>query len=92
MSGIPGGASPSVYLIRSIAGLSPLTPGWTRVAVDPFLGDLRKLRVSVPTPQGLIEAEFYQTKGGVAGRIAVPQGVEIEFTEPAMRQRVEVTA
>ncbi|HUT56363.1 MAG TPA: alpha-L-rhamnosidase C-terminal domain-containing protein [Phycisphaerae bacterium] len=88
--GHPWGASPSVYLIRSIAGLSPLAPGWKRVAVNPFLGDLRKVRVTVPTPQGLIEAEFYQTESGVAGRIAVPPGVEVEFTEPSTRRRVEV--
>jgi hypothetical protein len=90
--GHPWGASPNVYLIRSIAGLAPLAPGWKRVAVNPFLGDLRKLRVTVPTPQGLIGAELFGTDSGVAGRIAVPPGVEVEFTEPAMRQRVEVTA
>lgn len=87
--GHPWGASPSVYLIRSIAGLSPLEPGWTRVAVNPFLGDLRKVRVTVPTPQGLIEAEFYQSKGGVAGRIAVPHGVHVQIMEPE-RMRFEV--
>ncbi|HUU82122.1 MAG TPA: alpha-L-rhamnosidase C-terminal domain-containing protein, partial [Phycisphaerae bacterium] len=88
--GHPWGASPCVYLIRSIAGLSPLTPGWTRVAVNPFLGDLRKVRVTVPTPQGLIEAEFFRTESGVAGRIAVPPGVEVEFIDPATRRLVEV--
>ena len=90
--GHPWGAAPNVYLIRSIAGLAPLTPGWTRVAVNPFLGDLRKLRVAVPTPQGLIEAEFFRTDRGVAGRITVPPGVEVEFTEPATHRLVEVIA
>ncbi len=88
--GHPWGASPSVYLIRSIAGLTPLTPGWTRVAVNPYLGDVRKLRVTVPTPQGLIEADFYRTGRGVAGRIAVPPGVAVEFTDPLTRRLVEV--
>lgn len=90
--GHPWSVSPCVYLIRSIAGLSPLAPGWKRVAVNPFLGDLRKVRVSVPTPQGLIEAEFFRTDHGVAGRIAVPPGVEVEFTEPAPHRLVEVIA
>jgi hypothetical protein len=48
--------------------------------------------VTVPTPQGLIEAEFFGTGSGVAGRIAVPPGVEVEFTEPATRRLVEVMA
>lgn len=90
--GHPWCASPCVYLIRSIAGLYPLEPGWSRVAVNPFLEDLRKLRVAVPTPQGLIEAEFYQTERGVAGRITVPRGVEVEFTDPTTRRLVEVIA
>ena len=32
------------------------------------------------------------TVPGVAGRIAVPPGVEVEFTEPATRRRVELMA
>jgi hypothetical protein len=90
--GHPWGASPSVYLIRSIAGLSPLTPGWTRVAVNPFLGDLRKVRVTVPTPRGLIEAEFLRTESGVAGRIAVPKGVHVQFNDPDMGRRIEMAS
>jgi hypothetical protein len=88
--GHPWGASPIVYLIRSLAGLSPLEPGWRRVAVNPFLGDLRKVRVTVPTPRGMIEAEFYQTENGVAGRIAVPQGMEVQIDDPAQRKRIAI--
>jgi hypothetical protein len=80
--GHPWGASPVVYLIRTIAGLSPLEPGWSRVAVAPFLGDLRKVRVTVPTPRGLIEAEYCRTESGVAGRITVPNGVQVQIMDP----------
>lgn len=88
--GHPWGAAPNVYLIRSIAGLAPLAPGWTRVAVNPFLGDLRKVRVTVPTPQGLIEAEFFATDSGVAGRITVPQGVQVQISNPDQHRRIEI--
>ncbi|MEI8141016.1 MAG: alpha-L-rhamnosidase C-terminal domain-containing protein [bacterium] len=80
--GHPWGASPVVYLIRTIAGLSPLEPGWSRVAVNPFLGDLRKVRITVPTPRGLIEAEYSRTESGVAGRITVPNGVQVQIMDP----------
>jgi len=90
--GHPWGASPNVYLIRSIAGLSPLAPGWKRVAVNPFLGDLRKLRVSVPTPQGPIEAEFFGTDSGVAGRIAVPKGMQVQISDPDQSRRIEIVS
>jgi len=88
--GHPWGASPIVYLLRSIAGLTPLAPGWALVGVDPHLGDLRKVRVTVPTPRGPLEADLHQTHGNVAGVIRVPYGVEVRIPEPALRGRIEV--
>jgi hypothetical protein len=90
--GHPWGASPAIYLVRSVAGLTPLTPGWTQVAVAPNLGDLRQVRVTVPTPLGLIEAEFRQREGGVAGRIAVPAGMQVEISDPGHRRRIEIVS
>ncbi len=77
--GHPWGATPCIHLVRAIAGLEPLEPGWRRVRCEPHLGDLQHLKVTVPTPFGAIRADFTRDNALVCGRINVPQGVEVVF-------------
>jgi hypothetical protein len=88
--GHPWGASPAIYLVRSVAGLTPAAPGWARVAVAPNLCDLRQVRVAVPTPQGQIAADFCQTENGVTGVIRAPHGVEFAYSDPLLGRRIRI--
>lgn len=87
--GHPWGASPIIYLIKSVAGLRPLEPGWRTVEVSPHLGSLRKLRVSVPTPRGEIHADFQRTETGVHGIVHAPANVRVVMSE-TLGNRIEV--
>jgi len=46
------GAGPAALLPELVLGIAPLADGWTRIAVDPELGDLDWAAAVVPTPFG----------------------------------------
>ena len=46
------GAGPAALLPELVLGIAPLADGWTRIAVDPELGDLDWVAAVVPTPFG----------------------------------------
>ncbi len=76
--GHPWGATPCIHLVRSIAGLEPLEPGWKRVRCDPCLGDLDHLNITVPTPYGPIDASMSRTPEGVSVSIQAPREIQFE--------------
>jgi alpha-L-rhamnosidase len=47
-------AGPSAFLSSEIAGLIPLEDGWKRFIVNPDIGDLEWVNITVPTPYGSI--------------------------------------
>ena len=58
------GVSPSGFLCREIAGISPARPGFTRVFFNPLLGAASWVRAKVPTPHGSITAEWQVRDSG----------------------------
>ena len=81
--GHPWGASPAIYFVRSLAGLSPLEPGWKKTAFAPHLCDLDSLHVRVPTPHGVIDADLQAENGAVTGTVTAPEAIEIVAADPA---------
>ncbi|MDD5705017.1 MAG: hypothetical protein PHR35_03770 [Kiritimatiellae bacterium] len=86
------GAAPSVYLVRSIAGLYPLAAGWSEMAFDPHLCDLETVRVTVPTPRGEVRACLRAGRDGVEGEVTTPHGVRVRLPNPQACRRVEICA
>ncbi|GIV09916.1 MAG: hypothetical protein KatS3mg019_2007 [Fimbriimonadales bacterium] len=67
-------AAPAYMLPITVLGAQPLTPGWTRFELSPFLGDLRWAYGVLPLPQGALHFALEQSEGGVQGHITVPEG------------------
>lgn len=57
------GAGAAVYLITDICGIKPLKPGFREFTFSPHLGNLRKVKASVPTPYGMIYVNIDVDKG-----------------------------
>jgi hypothetical protein len=72
------GAGPLVHYFRWLCGLRPAEPGFSRMVVEPQLGDLTSIDAVLPTPRGMIE----MTARGPAGRrrivVTVPTGVTVD--------------
>jgi len=79
--GHPWGASPVIYLVRNVAGLDPLEPGWRRVAFRPRLADLKEVHLTVPTPLGDVVADLHQDGNGIGGTLSCPAGMDIISTD-----------
>lgn len=76
-------SSPLYHLMQIVLGVRPLTPGWTRVRISPFLGKLDFARGTIPTPRGPLKIEWEKAgEDQLAVRLDVPDGLAVEFVAP----------
>lgn len=69
-------AGPAPWLARHVLGVTPTAPGFSRVRVQPTLGDLTFARGTVPTPHGPIRVTAERRSDGTTQtRVDVPDGV-----------------
>lgn len=77
------------YMYRHIAGIAPLTPGYSRVRVEPTLtAGLDHAEASYDSIAGTIKSSWKRTSGGVEYAITVPTNTTAEIrlkVEPGMR-------
>ncbi|HWR53341.1 MAG TPA: family 78 glycoside hydrolase catalytic domain [Bryobacteraceae bacterium] len=73
------GASPNYELFRTVLGIDSAAPGFTKVAVRPFLGKLEKVEGSIPHPQGEIAVRLARKGAGVEASVTLPASVTGEF-------------
>ena len=59
---------------RHMMGLSPLAPGWDRLAIEPPAELPFEYEASVPTPHGIVKVA--QEAGG-RPRFRLPRGIEL---------------
>jgi hypothetical protein len=63
-----------------VCGIRPAAPGFRRVRIEPFLGNLEWVEGKMPTPQGEISVLIKQySNGGLTATITLPPNVTGEF-------------
>lgn len=67
----PWGAAPVNIIVRFLAGIRPLEPGFKKFSVDPQPSTLEHFKLRTPTPHGAIVLEMPQTNKYI---LTVPQG------------------
>jgi hypothetical protein len=73
-------ASPNYELFRTVLGIDSAAPGFTRVAIRPFLGKLQRVSGAIPHPAGEISVSLaVQSDGTLSADVALPLGVTGEF-------------
>jgi hypothetical protein len=73
------GASPNFELLRTVAGIDSMAPGFARVRVAPNLGKLTQVHARMPHPKGEIDVVLVKRGGKVMADIELPVGVTGEF-------------
>jgi alpha-L-rhamnosidase len=68
-------AHPTYDLLTIVGGIHPGSPGFRRVRIAPELGDLKKLTVRYPHPQGEIIAHYELSARGLHAEITLPPGL-----------------
>ncbi|WP_350347577.1 family 78 glycoside hydrolase catalytic domain [Agromyces sp. G08B096] len=83
-------AAPASFLPERVLGIQPLEPGFARVRIDPFAGDLDWARGRVPLPAGgeLSVSWARADDGGLDVEVVAPAGVDLEFA-PGLRPSVQ---
>lgn len=72
-------AHPNYDLLTTVAGISPESPGFKSVRIQPRPGDLKRMNAAFPTPKGLITvaAEFSGAKPSAT--VTLPNGLNGTF-------------
>ena len=65
-------AHPNYDFLTIVAGIRPGTPGFGTVTVAPHLGSLKHVSAAVPSPKGMIEAEYTVEQSTVRAVINLP--------------------
>lgn len=71
-------SGPAAWMIDHILGVTPLTPGGTKVSVKPFLGSLDWAEGTFPVCGGVLKVSCRKDgQGRLQTSIEAPQGVEV---------------
>ncbi|HEX2394015.1 MAG TPA: alpha-L-rhamnosidase C-terminal domain-containing protein, partial [Bacteroidales bacterium] len=73
------GASPNIEFYRTILGIDTDAPGFTRVKIEPHLGELRRASGEIPHPYGKISVKYIMDKGKWNVEINLPEGLNGSF-------------
>lgn len=79
-------SGPTAFLSQNVLGVRPLEPGFTRVRIDPKLGDLKWAKGSYPTPLGPITVHHERTADGtVRSKVDAPPAIRVELVPAPSR-------
>ncbi len=69
-------AHPNIDLLATVCGIRPAEPGFRKVLVEPFLGELQRVNGVVPHPQGTIRVSLERAgSAGLRVVVSLPNGV-----------------
>jgi hypothetical protein len=72
-------AHPNYFLLTTVAGIEPATPGFGTVRIAPHIGSLNNLRATVPTPKGTVRVAYARKGKALTAEITLPPNVSGTF-------------
>lgn len=66
------GSSPNIEMFRIVLGIDTDAPGFSKVKIEPHLGDIRNISGSIPHPNGTLAASYRLENGKWAISIELP--------------------
>ena len=76
------GTAPLNIIPRYLWGITPASPGFEQVRIQPQMGDLNSSAIKVPTIKGPIEAKFEKLEKTARFTITLPTDVSGNFIVP----------
>ncbi len=71
----------SVDFFRTMLGIEPTAPGFSKVRIEPHLGKLNDLTGSMPHPNGEIAVAVKRAGSRLTAQVTLPAGVTGEFVD-----------
>jgi hypothetical protein len=73
-------SSPNIELYRTVLGIRSGAPGYQKILIEPFPGDLKNISGSVPHPNGKISVSINKLKNNrTAIQIVLPKNIDGEL-------------
>jgi hypothetical protein len=72
-------ASPNFEIFRTVLGIDTVAPGFQRVRIRPFLGQLERVSGSIPHPKGEVSVKLTRAGSTLRAEITLPPGVTGDF-------------
>lgn len=69
------GASPNFELLRTVAGLESIAPGFAQVRVSPNFGRMTHVTARMPHPKGEIAVDLTRRGDKLSGTVVLPAGI-----------------
>lgn len=69
------GASPNIEFFRTVLGIDSAAPGFSKVKIEPHLGELTNIGGSIPHPNGILSVMYELKNNQWNVRIALPEKV-----------------
>lgn len=73
------GSSPNIEFFRIVLGIDSDAPGFSKVRIEPRLGDLKKIGGEMPHPKGKIAVRYAFEKGKWVMEVNLPAGLSGQF-------------
>jgi hypothetical protein len=72
-------AHPNYDLLTTVAGISPASPNFGSVRIEPRLGKLQHLDATMPTPKGAVRVQIHERAARPHAVVTMPQGLPGTF-------------
>ncbi len=67
------GASPNIEFFRTILGIDSYAPGFSKIKIEPHLGELKNASGEIPHPNGKVSVEYIEDKSVWNIKISLPE-------------------
>jgi hypothetical protein len=73
------GASPNIEFFRTVLGIDSDAPGFSKIKIEPHLGNLKNIAGEMPHPNGKIAVKYVKTKNKWSITIEIPAKITGRF-------------
>ncbi len=73
------GASPNIEFFRVILGIDSDAPGFSKVKIEPHLGDIKEIGGEMPHPNGIIKVHYAKSRDKLKTVISLPENTTGRF-------------
>ena len=70
---------PNFDLLTLVAGFKPKSPDFKAITIEPHLGNLDHVNATIPTPRGVVTAEYKHTNKNIEAEFTLPEAMAGEL-------------
>jgi alpha-L-rhamnosidase len=82
------GASPNIEFFRTVLGIDSYAPGFRKIKIEPYLGDLMNVSGEMPHPNGKIAVSYKPEKGKMRVNINLPRATTGVFVWKSVKYQL----